>query len=82
MTGEKGYDIIDSGFLEQNMGTWTNTGNNIYKFTENEYEYFTTMKFLCSNDILIYDFGSVEFEYFQKEGYNYQNCNEIIYNAN
>lgn len=78
------YDIIDSGFLEENMGTWTNTGDNIYKFTEGEDEYFDTIYFLCSNNILIYDFGGAysELEYFQKEGYNYQNCNEITFNAN
>ena len=78
------YDIIDSGLLEQNMGTWTNTGNNIYKITDGDDEYFDTINFLCSNNILIYDFnGSYSIlEYFQKEGYNYQNCNEITYNAN
>ena len=79
------YDIIDSGLLEQNIGTWTNTGNNIYKFTDDgDNENFDTINFLCSNNILIYDYsGSYStLEYFQKEGYNYQNCNEITYNAN
>ena len=27
------YDIIDSGFLDQNIGTWANIGNNVYQFT-------------------------------------------------
>ena len=78
------YDIIDSGFLEQNMGTWTNMGNNIYKITDGEDENFDTINFLCSNNILIYDYNGTYsiLEYFQKEGYNYQNCNEINYNAN
>ena len=78
------YDIIDGGFLEQNIGTWTNVGDNIYKFTEGQDELFDTLTFLCSNNILIYDFGGAysELEYFKKEGYNYQNCNEITYNAN
>ena len=78
------YDIIDSGFLEQNWGTWTNTGNNIYKITDTEGEYFDTINFLCSNNILIYDFDGEynTLEYFQKEGYNYQNCNELTFNAN
>ena len=79
------YDIIDSGLLEQNIGTWTNTGNNIYKFTDDgDNENFDTINFLCSNNILIYDYGGSynTLEYFQKEGYNYQNCNEITYNAN
>jgi len=78
------YDIIDSGFLDQNMGTWTNMGNNIYKITDAEGEYSDTINFLCSNNILIYDYGGTytTLEYFQKEGYNYQNCNEITYNAN
>ena len=78
------YDIIDSGFLEQNLGTWTNIGNNVYQLTDGQDDLFDTLTFLCSNNILIYDFNGTydQLEYFQKEGYNYQNCNEIEYNAN
>ncbi|MBN97465.1 MAG: hypothetical protein CMC56_06115 [Flavobacteriaceae bacterium] len=78
------YDIIDSGFLEQNIGTWTNLGNNVYQMIEDQDEYMDTLTFNCSNNILIYDYdgeGSI-LEYFQKQGYNYQNCDEIEYNAN
>ena len=78
------YDTIDGGFLEQNIGTWTNTGNNVYQFTDGQDDLFDTITFLCSNNILIYDFDGTynQLEYFQKEGYNYQNCNEIEYNSN
>jgi hypothetical protein len=78
------YDVTDSGVLYQNVGTWTNNGNNIYKITQDEDEYFDGIEFLCSNNILVYDedVESTNFEYYQKEGYNYQNCNEITYNAN
>ena len=78
------YDIIDSGFLDQNIGTWANIGNNVYQFTEGQDDLFDTLTFLCSNNILIYDYdgGGDILEYFQKQGYNYQNCNEIEYTAN
>ena len=77
------FDVIDSGFLEQNIGTWTNLGNNVYQFTDDEAEYMDILTFNCSNNILIYDYNGVGdiLEYFQKQGYNYQNCNEIEYNS-
>ena len=74
----------DGGFIWDY--NWRNVGDGQYNiFTKdaaNNTMNLSNVTFHCNNNILIWDGESYGggYSYFQRQGYNYQDCNELEYN--
>ena len=80
--------FADGTFIFETYGTWINNGDGTYTITVIDSEGSDInpseiYHFYCDNNIMV-NVGNnySSFWYYQKQGYNHQECNEIQYNVN
>ncbi|MFL2625634.1 MAG: hypothetical protein ACJ0PS_00430 [Flavobacteriaceae bacterium] len=68
-------------FEDDATGTWQKLPNGMYTYSNGALDEIT---FYCNNNFYVANFDGSDsgYEYYQKQGFNHQECNEIQYNVN